>query len=358
MDYIRAVLEYSAIRPDHSFLHEGGRVEYTSVSYHESLLAFFFFFNDTAPTEIYPFSLPDALPIYAPHRPPAPRAAAVRGRRRVYRRHVLRLGDAVRAGESLPPSCVHAARRERAEPAAPEPGDGVPPADALPRLYLDHYSVRVRDRGAALETPRRGLAGRDPQMDAALLAVPLDRDLPWNVVGVRRAWVGRLLGLGPRRECVALAVAYDDGLPTLGDDPGEARDAQEVEPRAHHRVVAALDLRDVHHALGRHLERALVHPIERRVLLSLLPDRRGDGELRRVRQSAAAARGRGEARVDGEPRGELSVQQPLVRGHRILRAVGHALPDPLRARPGDEGHGRATVRSEERRVGKECRSRW
>src|SRR5216117_622902 len=35
-------------------------------------------------------------------------------------------------------------------------------------------------------------------------------------------------------------------------------------------VVAALDLRDVHHAVGRHLERALVHPVERGVLLSLL----------------------------------------------------------------------------------------
>src|SRR2546427_9355422 len=29
-----------------------------------SLITFFFFFNDTAPTEISPLSLPDALPIY------------------------------------------------------------------------------------------------------------------------------------------------------------------------------------------------------------------------------------------------------------------------------------------------------
>src|SRR2546430_11426975 len=35
-----------------------------------SALAFFFFFNDTATTEIYTLSLHDALPIYADHRLP------------------------------------------------------------------------------------------------------------------------------------------------------------------------------------------------------------------------------------------------------------------------------------------------
>src|SRR5260370_16182321 len=34
------------------------------------LSSFFFFFNDTAPTEIYPLSLHDALPIWPPGRPP------------------------------------------------------------------------------------------------------------------------------------------------------------------------------------------------------------------------------------------------------------------------------------------------
>src|SRR3712207_7963550 len=33
------------------------------------LISFFFFFNDTATTEIYPLSLPDALPILVPRRP-------------------------------------------------------------------------------------------------------------------------------------------------------------------------------------------------------------------------------------------------------------------------------------------------
>src|SRR5437588_6883340 len=39
--------------------------------------SFFFFFNDTATTEIYTLSLHDALPISPPHRlPPAPQPAA------------------------------------------------------------------------------------------------------------------------------------------------------------------------------------------------------------------------------------------------------------------------------------------
>src|SRR3989441_11359838 len=36
-----------------------------------SILSFFFFFNDTATTEIYTLSLHDALPIYHPLPPPA-----------------------------------------------------------------------------------------------------------------------------------------------------------------------------------------------------------------------------------------------------------------------------------------------
>src|SRR2546426_6149315 len=53
-----------------------------------SLISFFFFFNDTATTEIYPLSLHDALPIYPPDphgaagaEPVAPRAADETGRR-------------------------------------------------------------------------------------------------------------------------------------------------------------------------------------------------------------------------------------------------------------------------------------
>src|SRR5277367_7053974 len=40
---------------------------------------FFFFFNDTATTEIYTLSLHDALPILRPSRPPAKRSTTVPG---------------------------------------------------------------------------------------------------------------------------------------------------------------------------------------------------------------------------------------------------------------------------------------
>ena len=39
----------------------------------------------------------------------------------------------------------------------------------------------------------------------------------------------------------------------------------------------------------------------------------------------------GAARVDGEPRGGVPVQQPAAGGHRVLGAVGDAVPDSLRA---------------------------
>src|SRR5260370_27135211 len=45
----------------------------------------FFFFNDTATTEIYTLSLHDALPIWSVHRSHPPEAGQVRGRRRRHR---------------------------------------------------------------------------------------------------------------------------------------------------------------------------------------------------------------------------------------------------------------------------------
>src|SRR2546425_5768515 len=58
-------------------------------------LCFFFFFNDTATTEIYTLSLHDALPIYRRAAAASPHPAAVRfgfGRRSPVLRHTVRRG--------------------------------------------------------------------------------------------------------------------------------------------------------------------------------------------------------------------------------------------------------------------------
>src|ERR1043166_5399389 len=112
----------------------------------------------------------------------------------------------------------------------------------------------------------------------------------------------------PRSTLFPYTTLFRSRVPALGDDSGEARHAEEVEPRADHRIVAVVDLWHVHHPLGRDLQRALLHAVERRLFLPGVPDRRWRVELRAVRDPAPAARGRGPARVDGEPRSELPVQ--------------------------------------------------
>src|SRR2546426_11916643 len=59
-------------------------------SFEYSLTVFFFFFNDTATTEIYTLSLHDALPISEEHRARHPRDRQARPARRRARRGGLR----------------------------------------------------------------------------------------------------------------------------------------------------------------------------------------------------------------------------------------------------------------------------
>src|SRR2546429_7713388 len=71
-----------------------------------------------------------------------------------------------------------------------------PSADAVPRLHLDHYPVRLRDRRTLVEAARHRLARRDSQVDAVVVAGSFDRDLPRHVGGLCRAGGGRGLGGG------------------------------------------------------------------------------------------------------------------------------------------------------------------
>ena len=172
-------------------------------------------------------------------------------------------------------------------------GHGDPPADALPGLHQHHHPVRLRHRRAALPAARHRLDPRHPEVDAGDLALPLDRDHARHVVGLRRAGLGRLLGVGSGGERELPAVAHDDRVPAFGDDPGEARHAQALEPGAHHRHVPAQHLRHVHHPLGRDRERAQLHPVERRLLLPGVPAGGRRAVVHAALHPLAAARGRG-----------------------------------------------------------------
>ena len=122
-----------------------------------------------------------------------------------------------------------AAATGRAQPEPPEPVHGRPPAAPLPRLRRPDRPVRVRDGRAALAPRGRALDRRDAPLDAVRVGVPRRRPAARRALGLRGGRLGRLLRLGSRRERGADALARGDGVPALGDDPGEARDAAGLE---------------------------------------------------------------------------------------------------------------------------------
>ena len=86
--------------------------------------------------------------------------------------------------------------------------------------------------GALLAGPHgRALDRRHPPLDARRLDGARRRPAARRALGVRRGRLGRLLRLGSGRERGADAVARRDRVPALGDDPGEARDAEGLERR-------------------------------------------------------------------------------------------------------------------------------
>ena len=111
-----------------------------------------------------------------------------------------------------------------------------------PMLYSGYtlftVPVRVRDRGAGRAARRRRVDPRDAPLRAGRLVLPRHRDPARRPLVLRRAGLGRLLGLGPGRERLAAAVADRHRVPALDDDPGEARDAEGLErladPRHRH----------------------------------------------------------------------------------------------------------------------------
>ena len=185
---------------------------------------------------------------------------ALRGGRDLGGHHLLRLRHALRrqpvraAGRSRRRTDAASIRSSRMSGMMIHP----------PMLYLGYISITIPFAFAVAallsRAARHRLDPRHPEVDAGELAVPVDRHHAGDVVGLRRAGLGRLLGLGPGGEREPAPLAHDDGVPPLGDDPGKAGDAEALERRPDHRHVPAEHLRDVHHPLRGDRQRAQLHP--------------------------------------------------------------------------------------------------
>ena len=194
-----------------------------------------------------------------------------------------------------------------------------------PMLYLGYvgFTVPFAFAIAALVTGRlrRRLAGRDPALDAVRLGLPHRRHRARCVVGLRRARLGRLLGLGSRRERVAAAVAHRDRLPALGDGPGAPRHAAGLEPVAGVRHVRADDPRHLHHPFRCPRSRCTpsregaVGPLLLAFFAVIVVVTVGSDRL--AWRSAAGA---GHDRLAAVARGLVPGQQPGVRRVRLRRA--------------------------------------
>src|SRR5690606_18145718 len=137
-----------------------------------------------------------------------------------------------------------------AESATAELLDDDPSAHAVPGVHRVHRAVRLRDRGAAQWTPGHPLDHHHPTLDPGRVVLPDLRDHLRDDVGVRGTGLGWLLVLGPGRERFTAALAHRNCFPAFGDDPGEARHAEDVEPVPHHGDVPAEHLRHLPDALG------------------------------------------------------------------------------------------------------------
>ena len=124
------------------------------------------------------------------------------------------------------------------------------PPSPLHGLRRHEHPVRVRDGGADLGPARRHLDRVGAQVDAGRLVLPVDGPDAGDVVGVRGAGLGRLLGLGPGRERRLPALADRDRVPAFDHDPGTPRDDEDMERLADHPDVLPDHLRHVHDPVG------------------------------------------------------------------------------------------------------------
>ena len=235
--------------------------------------------------------------------------SGARGRRGVLRVHALLRLEPVRHG-------ARAGRRRRDDAEPAEPVHARAPAAALSRLRRADDSIRIRDGGAALDAAptsagsSRPVAGRSQRGRSSASASCSAR------TGHTSRSAGAATTRGTRRERGADAVARGDRVPPLGDDPGEARDAEGLEHGARLARVPPVDLRDVPHAVRRRELGSLVLAEPARRLVPRLHRRLHGLHGRADLPPAAAAPRAHEARVARLARGDVPLQQPAAR--RVL----------------------------------------
>lgn len=162
------------------------------------------------------------------------------------------------------------ARRARLESALAALRDGLPSADALRRLRRHDHPLRLRHGGARQRAAEHKLDPRHAPLDVSGVVVPEHGLDLGRALGVRRAGLGRLLGLGSGRECGAPAVADRDRVPAQHHDSRAARHVEDVEPVPDHLHLPAGD--------SGHLQHAQRHRGERPQLRAQ-PDRAADADF-------------------------------------------------------------------------------
>ena len=269
------------------------------------------------------------------HRPQPARAA--HGRRgRGARHHLRRLRRAHDLRRRLQPVRQGRSRRRavRPQPAAPAPGHGAAPADAVHRLRRPRGAVRLRRLDAAARPRRQALGAALAEVGRVRLALPLAGHRPRRLVGLRRAQLRRLLGLGRGGEHVARPLAHGDGAAPLVHALQGARPLQALGAGARRRDVLLHHPRHVDDAHRPHQLGARVRTEPRAHLDPLdLPGR----DRRRQRRAHHLALAR--VREPRRGRERALARLPLLRHQPAADAVRrrHRLRDGRRA----AAHGRA-----------------
>jgi hypothetical protein len=111
------------------------------------------------------------------------------------------------------------------------------PTDAVHGLCRFFRGLRIRHRCLARWASGCGVGALVAALDHRRLGVPRYRHHAGLVVGLLRTRLGRLVVLGPGRECLVHAVAGGYSVDPLASRHGKARSVQKLDRAAGHRCV-------------------------------------------------------------------------------------------------------------------------